>query len=512
MDLPYFERIPALPTVLAPSPRHPLSAAASQTSTPTLATSDALPLEMQVFSVIGGGTGANAILGAFSQSLRTTHILPISDDGGSSSEIQRVLGGGPSVGDLRSRLVRLIPESSAESPLHAIKTLLEYRLSDSASSAEAKSEWHRIIEGKHRLWAGIPNDRKECIRAFLVHVNSRILKKAQRGFNFKRASIGNLFLAGAQLFLGSLPSAIFLFASVTEIPHETFRVVPVINTSSTATIAAELEDGTVIAGQSEISHPSPPSLYPPSRPITPALRPPTPSLGRLPPSPGGSMLGGTYISRSTTPALFEARTLGDEEDEQGLEGEDDDELEAERNRNVVFSKDAIPLESRISRIFYLNAYGNEIFPRANPQFIESLSSATTLIYSPGSLYTSIIPCLALRGVGEAIATSSTIRAKVLFLNSSLDRETPDYTALDFVEAIRSACSGTYGEEGRAHRWEARDLISHVVYIEEGEVQVDTSALESLGIASIPLSMPGRRFDEEGARKALRILDDGHFTQ
>lgn len=92
------------------------------------------------------------------------------------------------------------------------------------------------------------------------------------------------------------------------------------------------------------------------------------------------MLGGTYISRSTTPALFEARTLGDEEDEQGLEGEDDDdEAEAERNRNVVFSKDAIPLESRISRIFYLNAYGNEIFPRANPQFIESLSSATTYV-------------------------------------------------------------------------------------------------------------------------------------
>lgn len=88
------------------------------------------------------------------------------------------------------------------------------------------------------------------------------------------------------------------------------------------------------------------------------------------------MFGGAYISRSTTPALFEARTLGDEEDEQGEE-EDDDEAEIERNRNVVFSKDAIPLESRISRIFYLNAYGNEIYPRANPQFIESLSSATT---------------------------------------------------------------------------------------------------------------------------------------
>lgn len=46
-----------------------------------------------------------------------------------------------------------------------------------------------------------------------------------------------------------IPSAIFLFASITEIPHERFRVIPVINTSSTATIAAELENGAIIAGE-----------------------------------------------------------------------------------------------------------------------------------------------------------------------------------------------------------------------------------------------------------------------
>lgn len=211
------------------------------------------------------------------------------------------------------------------------------------------------------------------------------------------------------------------------------------------------------------------------------------------------MVGGTYISRAATPALFEARTMGDEEDDEV--GEEEDEAELARNRNVVFNKDATPLESRISRIFYLNAYGNEIFPRANPQFVESLSSATTsvcrprdaarrpradlhhayrLIYSPGSLYTSIIPCLALRGVGEAIATSPTLRAKILFLNSTLDRETPGYTAMDFVEAIRSACSAHYGEEhghGRPRELEAKELISHVVYIEQGEVQVEVDQLQ-----------------------------------
>ena len=44
--------------------------------------------------VISGGTGGNAICSAFTNAC---NVLPVSDDGGSSSEIIRVLGG-PSVG------------------------------------------------------------------------------------------------------------------------------------------------------------------------------------------------------------------------------------------------------------------------------------------------------------------------------------------------------------------------------------------------------------------------------
>lgn len=244
-------------------------------------------------------------------------------------------------------------------------------------------------------------------RAFLVHVNSAILKKAQRGFNYKRASVGNLFLAGAQLFLGSvsLSSQCQLAKAHPNLPAATIGHLPIcihhrdpspdfpcrsrhqhvvdgddcgraceFRSSNKArrkliTTQYSQEDGTIIAGQSEISHPSPPSLQPPSRPITPALRPPTPAAALFPPSPGPG-----YLSRSATPALFEARTLGDEEDDDDA-GEEDDELV--RNHNVLFNKDAIePLESPICRIFYLNAYGNEIYPRANPQFIEALGSAT----------------------------------------------------------------------------------------------------------------------------------------
>lgn len=47
--------------------------------------------------VISGGTGGNAICSAFTNAC---YVLPVSDDGGSSSEIIRVLGG-PSVGTTR---------------------------------------------------------------------------------------------------------------------------------------------------------------------------------------------------------------------------------------------------------------------------------------------------------------------------------------------------------------------------------------------------------------------------
>ena len=52
------------------------------------------------YIVISGGTGGNAICPAFKNA---SYALPVSDDGGSSSEIIRVLGG-PSIGTFRGDL------------------------------------------------------------------------------------------------------------------------------------------------------------------------------------------------------------------------------------------------------------------------------------------------------------------------------------------------------------------------------------------------------------------------
>ena len=57
---------------------------------------------------------------------RVTYVLPVSDDGGSTAEIVRVLGG-PAVGDIRSRCLRLADDSDEEASAGDL-LIVHYRL------------------------------------------------------------------------------------------------------------------------------------------------------------------------------------------------------------------------------------------------------------------------------------------------------------------------------------------------------------------------------------------------
>jgi 2-phospho-L-lactate transferase CofD len=120
-----------------------------------------------------------------------SHVLPVSDDGGSTAEIVRVLGG-PAVGDIRSRCLRLADSASTEA--RAVKALLGHRLSAHDRSA-AKTEWYNIVEGEHQLWQGIGEPYKHTIRAFLVHFHTLVLKQSTTSFSFQNGSVGTLPLS-----------------------------------------------------------------------------------------------------------------------------------------------------------------------------------------------------------------------------------------------------------------------------------------------------------------------------
>ena len=95
------------------------------------------------------------------------------------------------------------------------------------------------------------------------------------------------------------------------------------------------------------------------------------------------------------------------------------------SRSAARAGDHAPLEAAIRRVFYLANEGthreHEVQLPANSVALAALGRADAVMYAVGSLYTSIAPSLALRGVGEAVAERS--GPKVLLLNGCHDRET-----------------------------------------------------------------------------------------
>lgn len=367
---------------------------------------------------------------------------------------------------LPGRLIRLIPESPPGSETSAIKGLVNHRL-PSSSPIAAYYEWLSVVDGTSWLWENISLAKKELIRSFLNLVNMEILKRARpptTAFDFSSASVGNLFLTGARIFSGSLESAIYLmgimcmlfqFTLVTScscarltaiaisgsVPIDRIRCLPAINTNVSHHISVSLQDGTVIVGQNSISHPgeeSPPEESP-DLPVHRGFQ--TTSTEQAPTA------AFEYLDSPDSPSDFSYQ-------EHELPGT----LPSLRRPNVRFNKEGgADLPCRITRLWYINPYGQEIRPPANPRVIEAVHSSQAIVYSIGSLYTSILPNIVLPGVGKAIATCKA-RQKILILNGSIDRETGPlhdaYTALDFVDAIVKA-----GAQSRARIVEHAPALS-----------------------------------------------------
>lgn len=349
------------------------------------------------------------------------------------------------IGDVRSRLVRLIPDDSPEKT--AIKGLFNHRLEK--RSWEAREEWATILEGAHPLWLGVSSPKKELVRSLLNHFNLEVVKRTRptSRFDFSGASIGNIFLTGARLFTGSFEAAIYLLSSVCAVPDH-ISVLPALNTNFANHIAAGLADGTVVIGQNDISHPSAP---------TNAVPLPT-----------------SAVWTEHADAIEDANPPGSHP--------------ALRRPAIAFSKeDEEELPARIQRVWYINPYGQEIRLPANPRAVEALAKAKSVIYSIGSLFTSIVPSLVLTGIGEHIADPA-IRTKVLILNGTLDRETgpstAPYTALDIINAVASACAGSRGL-GPPPESDLSTYVTHLIYLENPRSPaVDRARFGKLGIETL----------------------------
>lgn len=310
-------------------------------------------------------------------------------------------------------------------------------------------------------------------------------------------------------------------------------MLPSINSNFTHHIAASLGDGTTLTGQVAISHPSEPTAVPDAGGAS--------GMGTLFGGGGGAGGGGALAAVAAEDATLPGS------------------LSVLRSPNISFSKDdEEDLPARIRRVWYINPYGHEIWPVANPKVLAALRACDTVVYSIGSLYTSIIPNLILRGVGAAIAgdgegdgggsssssssAATTARRKILILNAAVDRETgPRSDPMDavcFVKAL--ACAAASSLQAAVMSTtdvaddEVRRYVTHLVYLDRGgggghllkagddphgaelAPVVDEAALAALGISC--LKVRGRlvrtgggsgaavpRYDEDELAAALEAI-------
>ncbi|KAL8871962.1 MAG: hypothetical protein Q9198_007300 [Flavoplaca austrocitrina] len=461
------------------------------------------PRKIIVFS---GGSAANSLVDVFNELIdknncTLSYIIPISDNGGSSSELIRVFGG-------PGRLVRLIPPTNAP-----ILHFFNHRLPP--SSTDASAEFLTLLDLTSPLYHPIPAPQALLIRSIFSHLHLEILKRIRppsSTFNFQSAAIGNLFLTGARLLTGSFESAIYLLAIIGGVDESRTAVLPAIVSNFTHHISARLTDGTVIAGQNAISHPSAPTALPESPNVAIDSSSAGSASATFPPAFGSdSSLQNHHISDPTYP--IEDATLPGS-------------LPTLRASQLQFSKSADqPLPAPISRIWYINPYGQEMHPSPNPKAIAAIQASDAVIYSIGSLYTSLAPSLILQGVGTAIANGP--RFKILILNGSLDRETGGFEGLDFLNAVVRCCEASSSLDPNApNRVEnpsssihddnymnqrMRRYITHLIYIDHPSApHVDREKLSACGIEGVRLygrkGNDGKmRYDEKALTQALGVI-------
>lgn len=443
--------------------------------------------------VLSGGTATNELVSVFNElSSRVIYILPILDNGGSTSEIIRVIGG-PAIGDIRSRLTRLIPDLKVN-----LRKLLSFRLDPDPH--EARVQWNEIVEGIHPLWNGISLSTKEILRSFMVHVHVELLKRSKissntvnnKQFRYELANVGNLFLTGVRLFIGSLDSAIELFMKLTDI-DPTIEVLPCINTNFSYHIGAILSNGLIITGQSQISHPSTDrEIYPP--PIN-HTRPSTPTHE-------------LQFKLNLESNDLESPSLSSDEELGNIPQYTHPEL---KKSQLHFNKtdDIEPLLAPIERVFYISPYGEEICPTAQGKVSSSMSNADTIVFSIGSLMTSLLPIIILKGIGKAIIhNQSKARNKILLLNGCEDRETFGMNAADYVRIIVELTNYSLIKSNLKPVEQWNRIITHLFYIEEPNIPVDISFLKEKNITCVKIKRDPEhsdRYDMTDLQRALGEL-------
>lgn len=158
--------------------------------------------------------------------------------------------------------------------------------------------------------------------------------------------------------------------------------------------------------------------------------------------------------------------------------------------------------SSIHRVFFVEKKregAQQVKVPANSRAVDALKNADVILFSTGSFFTSIIPCIMTESIAAAIRLSKA--PKVMVANSVVDDETRGYTLSRMLSTLVAVCQGCDPEPGMV-----TDYIQYVVANNHGlseeyrgvgtYIPVDRKAIEELGLVLLeyPLEVSRGKFD------------------
>lgn len=154
-----------------------------------------------------------------------------------------------------------------------------------------------------------------------------------------------------------------------------------------------------------------------------------------------------------------------------------------------------------------------------PEVIEAIKEADVIVLGPGSLYTSVIPNLRVRGVVDAIAESDAVVVYVCNVVTQMG-ETAGYTASDHLQAIIDHSRPELIDYVIVDDGKNRPQIDLAEFITQGNtpVQVDEDKIKKLGAKVVYGSLssqtnPYRHDSDELAKILIKTLyKDPHFCR
>jgi len=133
---------------------------------------------------------------------------------------------------------------------------------------------------------------------------------------------------------------------------------------------------------------------------------------------------------------------------------------------------------------------NELFlvpsnPEPMPQTLEAIARADMITIGPGSLFTSLIPNLLVRGIAQAIVNSPATKVYVCNLMTQAN-ESLGLTAADHIRALNRHAQSQLFDYALVNRTPVSDELK-AKYTLEGACQIlpDLDAIEALGVIPVP---------------------------